>query len=102
MILCSQNLKNLDGFFGKSDPFITLSRLDDAGSLAEFETVVYTSAVIPDDPNPRWPRFRVPLNSLTDSRNGEQSTVVFKVCDPDRCSRDDRFSNSDIVGQAQQ
>ena len=90
-----QNLKNLDGLFGRSDPFLTISRLDDAGSLAEFETVVYTSSVIPDDPNPRWPRFRVPLNSLANSRSGEHSTiVVFKVWDHDQ------YSKNDLIGQA--
>ena len=45
LTLRAKALANKDGPFDTSDPFYTISRIDDAGSLAEEPVVVFVSTV---------------------------------------------------------
>ncbi|RYH16764.1 hypothetical protein EON65_29530 [archaeon] len=54
------NLTNKDGFFGTSDPFITMSRMNEDGS----HTVVWKSDVIDNSLNPRWKEATISVVQL--------------------------------------
>jgi Ca2+-dependent lipid-binding protein len=88
----SQALKNMDGLFGKSDPFYTISRVDDAGSLSETSSVVYTSNVLHDELHPRWGKARIPLNKLTKGATTEVCQILVEVWDKDT------YSKNDLIG----
>ena len=53
-------LANKDGFFGKSDPFLDISRVREDGSFVH----VYKSEVVMNDLSPSWPRSTISLQQL--------------------------------------
>jgi hypothetical protein len=53
-------LANKDGFFGTSDPFLVVSRMNEDNSL----TVVYKSTKIDNSLNPIWALAKIPMTSL--------------------------------------
>jgi Copine/C2 domain len=84
------NLKNVDGLFGKSDPFFELAkRIQTAGGPGW--QLVYRSPVIMDDLNPKWGSATVDMNELCDgdkhmairvsvfdwSKNGKHESMGF-------------------------
>lgn len=54
----------MDGLLGKSDPFFTISRIDDPGSLAENNVKVYTSQVGTHTPKRSFARGSKPCQGL--------------------------------------
>jgi hypothetical protein len=54
------NLTNKDGFFGTSDPFVQISRLNEDGTL----TLVWKSERIDNSLNPRWGEVKLPMATL--------------------------------------
>jgi hypothetical protein len=59
-------LKNVEGWFGKSDPFFELSRkVDSLGGLAWDN--VYRSKAIKDNLNPEWEHAFIDLSALCDA-----------------------------------
>ena len=53
-------LANKDGFFGKSDPFLDISRIREDGSFVH----VFKNKPIMDNLSPTWPVVRIPLQKL--------------------------------------
>jgi hypothetical protein len=53
-------LSNKDGFFGKSDPFLVISRCNEDGSF----TVCWKNDKIDNNLSPSWPQARIPMVSL--------------------------------------
>jgi len=53
-------LANKDGFFGKSDPFLVISRCNEDGSY----TVCYKNDKIDNNLSPIWPQARISMVSL--------------------------------------
>eukprot|EP00598_Pedospumella_elongata_P004135 CAMPEP_0184970918 /NCGR_PEP_ID=MMETSP1098-20130426/3229_1 /TAXON_ID=89044 /ORGANISM="Spumella elongata, Strain CCAP 955/1" /LENGTH=531 /DNA_ID=CAMNT_0027492917 /DNA_START=64 /DNA_END=1659 /DNA_ORIENTATION=- len=53
-------LANKDGFFGTSDPFLTIARLNEDNSY----TVVWKSTKIDNSLNPIWSPVKIPMSSL--------------------------------------
>ncbi|RYG62518.1 hypothetical protein EON64_17725, partial [archaeon] len=53
-------LANKDGFFGTSDPFLVISRLNEDNSY----TAVWTSNKIDNSLNPRWAATKIPMVKL--------------------------------------
>mmetsp|Transcript_21058 Transcript_21058/g.35667 ORF Transcript_21058/g.35667 Transcript_21058/m.35667 type:complete len:496 (+) Transcript_21058:87-1574(+) len=53
-------LANKDGFFGTSDPFLVISRLNEDNSY----TTVYKSAKIDNSLNPIWSYAKIPVSTL--------------------------------------
>eukprot|EP01038_Epipyxis_sp_PR26KG_P006850 gene6850-9379_t len=53
-------LTNKDGFFGKSDPFLTISRLNEDGSW----TAVWRNERIENNLNPHWPEAKILMSTL--------------------------------------
>jgi Copine/C2 domain len=76
------NLKNVDGVFGKSDPFFEISaKVNAAGGLTWHP--VYRSQHILNDLNPKWPDFTVEVARLCD--NGDlNKPVLVEVWDWDK------------------
>jgi len=56
-------LKNVEGMFGKSDPFFTLSKKDE-GYLGTEWNVVYRSHVVHNNLNPHWKEDMIELKIL--------------------------------------
>lgn len=56
----ANKLTNKDGFFGTSDPFFTIGRMNEDGS----HTLVYTSPRIDNSLNPRWGEIKLPMATL--------------------------------------
>jgi Ca2+-dependent lipid-binding protein len=77
--LCGHQLKNVDGIFGKSDPFFELSYKvqDSAGGL--IWQPVYRSEPVKNDLNPRWPAFAVDLGRLCGGDLNQP--IQFKIYD---------------------
>jgi len=72
--------------FGKSDPFIIISRIEDNGSLIK----VYESPVIKNTLDPKWKEIVIPEVSLN---NGDpDKMILFEVYDWDK------NSDNDIIG----
>uniref|UniRef100_A0AAV1UNV1 C2 domain-containing protein n=1 Tax=Peronospora matthiolae TaxID=2874970 RepID=A0AAV1UNV1_9STRA len=90
LCFCATGLANMDGLFGKSDPFLVISRLrEDDGSW----TQVYRTETIDNNLNPKWRRFEVPLQQLC---NGEyKRPLLLQVLD------EDRGGKSELIGLAQ-
>lgn len=64
LILKGTQLKNMDGMFGKSDPFFTLeSRTEGDHSGRQWQTV-YRSEHIMNDLNPVWKECVIPVGKL--------------------------------------
>jgi hypothetical protein len=55
-----QKLKNTDGWFGRSDPFLVISRLSEDGSYLP----CWKNSKIDNNLNPVWPPARIPLQVL--------------------------------------
>ncbi|KAJ1441132.1 Copine-domain-containing protein [Ochromonadaceae sp. CCMP2298] len=53
-------LANKDGFFGTSDPFLVISRMNEDGT----QTVVHKSTKIDNSLNPIWALTKIPMTSL--------------------------------------
>jgi hypothetical protein len=53
-------LANKDGFFGKSDPYLTISRINEDGSW----TQVWKNNVIDNSLNPKWQPTKIPMSTL--------------------------------------
>ena len=58
-------LKNVDGLFGKSDPFFEISRLIRAAGGPSWQ-LVYRSKHINNDLNPKWEPVSISMNQLCD------------------------------------
>ena len=57
------NLKNTEGYFGKSDPFFEIAaKVEAAGGLTWHP--VYRSKPVMNDLNPNWPPFSMDLSRL--------------------------------------
>eukprot|EP00753_Platysulcus_tardus_P015302 PLAT4957.2.p1 GENE.PLAT4957.2~~PLAT4957.2.p1 ORF type:complete len:436 (-),score=200.57 PLAT4957.2:50-1267(-) len=61
MQLRAHKLDNKDGFFGKSDPFYTISRVREDGSWDK----VWQSEVVMDNLSPTWKAVEIPLAVLS-------------------------------------
>ena len=83
----------MDGFLGKSDPFYTIKRIDDPGSLAETLTTVYSSPVIDNDFNPAWPKAKLALSKVSPPPGSNKCELLFEVWDKD-------FISDDCIGVA--
>jgi hypothetical protein len=94
-------LANMDGLFGKSDPFVRISRVP-AGETRRQAThlhqqrfknlPVYKTEVVRNNLNPTWRPIRVSLNSLC---NGDaERPILFEVIDYDR------DGTHDLIGSA--
>lgn len=55
-----QKLANKDGFFGRSDPYLVVSRLNEDSSW----TVVWKSYRVDNNLNPRWIPVKIPMGVL--------------------------------------
>lgn len=55
-----KKMKNRDGFFGKSDPFLIISRLNESNEF----TVVWQSDKLDNTLDPVWPEYKIPVNQL--------------------------------------
>ena len=78
----------MDGFLGKSDPFYTIKRIDNPGSLAETLTTVYSSPVIDNDLNPAWPKAKLALSKVSPPPGSNKCELLFEVWDKDFISDD--------------
>jgi hypothetical protein len=58
--LSAKKLDNKDGMFGKSDPFVVVSRCKEDGTWV----VVWKSTVVYNNLNPTWPLMRVKVQTL--------------------------------------
>lgn len=56
-------LKNVDGMFGRSDPFFELSAKVESGGMLTWQPV-YRSKEVMNDMNPKWEPFSVDLSRL--------------------------------------
>ena len=81
LTLSARDLKNTHILLGQTDSFYTISRIDDAGSLAESSVVVYTSPVVRHNLNPKWPTVRIPLQNLTMDHSAARCQLLFEVWD---------------------
>ncbi|CAH0476660.1 unnamed protein product [Peronospora belbahrii] len=87
---CATGLANMDGIFGKSDPFLVISRLREDG---ESWTQVHRTETIDNNLNPNWKRFELPLQQLC---NGDyKRPLSLQVFD------EDRGGKSELIGQVQ-
>lgn len=74
---CAKKLSNLDGVFGKSDPFLRMSRTTENGKPLP----MFRSEVVMNNLNPRWNRINVSLSALC---NGDiYRPILFEVFDYD-------------------
>lgn len=55
-----KKLANKDGWFGRSDPFLVISRMNEDGSF----NVVWQSPRIDNDLNPKWKESKIPMVQL--------------------------------------
>jgi len=85
--------KDLDkkDFFGKSDPFMTISRMSPMDSQGRVSsTIVYQTNIVKNNLNPSWEPFRISLRELC---NGdEERSIKFEVYDWDQ------DSDNDLIG----
>jgi hypothetical protein len=73
----AKGLSNLDGMFGKSDPFLRMSRTREIGTPLP----MFRSEVIMNNLNPKWAEIHVSLSALC---NGDPyRTIEFNVADYD-------------------
>lgn len=59
-------LKNVDGLFGKSDPFFEVRRTYDGGAGGGSWTPVYRGKHVKNDLNPKWEPASIDVNTLCD------------------------------------
>ena len=73
----AQGLTNLDGTFGKSDPFLRMSRTTETGAPLP----MFRSEVVMNNLNPQWREIKVSLSALC---NGDvYRPILFEVADYD-------------------
>ena len=71
-------LKNVDGFFSKSDPFFIInSQVDSAGGRVWHP--VYRSETIKNDLNPKWKACSIPVEKLCDGNKNKP--ILIEVYD---------------------
>jgi len=75
--LIGVKMKNVDGFFGKSDPFFEISKLIAADGYANRQ-IIYRSEVIMNDLNPKWKAVSISLNDFCDDRRDQNLLFTFK------------------------
>lgn len=76
LTLFGSKLANLDGFFGKSDPFFVLQKGREDGAFV----TVFKSEYIKNDLNPRWKPLQIKLQLLC---NGDYNRPLrIQVCLP--------------------
>ncbi|GBG83739.1 hypothetical protein CBR_g37540 [Chara braunii] len=84
----AENLEKMD-YFGKSDPYLVISKLLEDGSLAP----VHRTEVVRRDLNPKWDRFTISLQHLC---NGDiERPLRFECFDYDRFTADDFIGSID-------
>ena len=82
----AQKLDKKD-FFGKSDPYLEVSRSTEAGQYA----VIYRTETVMNDLNPQWKQFTIPVSTLC---NGDyQRDLMFSVFDWDSDGQHDFIGN---------
>ena len=87
------DLANLDGAWGKSDPYLVFSRFNDDGSRVE----IARTPVIQDDLNPKWPPIHISLKALCD--NDQSALFRIECWDSDASSADPlSFNHDDLIG----
>ena len=89
MLIVGKKLDNKDGFFGKSDPYITLQRSREDGSWVS----VWRSETIKNNLNPVWKEFKVAAQKLC---NGDYHRPI-RV----ECMDYDASSSHDLIGICQ-
>jgi len=72
-----KKLKNVDGMFGKSDPFFEVSKLVNVGGGPTWQ-VVYRSEVINNNLNPSWKAVSISLNDICGNNKDERVTISVK------------------------
>jgi len=73
---CAQKLDKKD-FFGKSDPYLEISRSTESGQYA----LIHRTEVVMNNLNPQWKQFTIPVRTLC---NGDyQRDLLFSVFDWD-------------------
>eukprot|EP00742_Colponemidia_sp_Colp-10_P001717 GILJ01001839.1.p1 GENE.GILJ01001839.1~~GILJ01001839.1.p1 ORF type:complete len:563 (-),score=92.27 GILJ01001839.1:106-1794(-) len=82
-------IENKDGWFGKSDPFLTISRLREDGSFQK----VHQTEVIKNSATPHWREFTLPLQKLC---NGDHHRPLLI-----QCYDWDDDGSSDFIGEFQ-
>lgn len=81
LTLSANDLANKGGFFGTSDPFVSISRLNEDGSYS----VVFSNKHIDNTLSPRWAETKIPTASLC---NGDLDRPLrFEVWDWERSGR---------------
>jgi hypothetical protein len=76
--LSGHKLKNVDGFFSKSDPFFIInSQVDAAGGRVWHP--VYRSETIKNDLNPKWKACSIPVEKLCDGNKNKP--ILIEVFD---------------------
>jgi len=77
--------KNLDkkDKFGKSDPFIIISRIEENGSLLK----IYETPIIKNTLNPKWESFVIPEKEFNNGNTNK--SFLYEVYDWDRDSSND-------------
>uniref|UniRef100_K3WYR8 C2 domain-containing protein n=1 Tax=Globisporangium ultimum (strain ATCC 200006 / CBS 805.95 / DAOM BR144) TaxID=431595 RepID=K3WYR8_GLOUD len=86
------NLPNMDGMFGKSDPFLVIKRLREDNSSW---MPVHKTEVIDNNLNPNWRVFELPLQQLC---NGDyRRPLQLQVFDQDRGSKHELIGSVDTL-----
>ena len=87
LIFKAKGLTNLDGMFGKSDPFLRMSRFREIGTPLP----MFRSEVVMNNLNPTWKKIQVSLSALC---NGDPYRgITFDVADYDE------DGGHDFIGQ---
>ena len=87
LIFKAKGLSNLDGMFGKSDPFLRMSRTRESGSPLP----MFRSEVIMNNLNPTWKKITVSFSALC---NGDPyRPIQFDVADYDSDGSHDFIGN---------
>lgn len=84
ILICNMRgskLSNKDGFFGKSDPFLVISRLREDKTWMP----VFRNAPIMNNLSPTWPQFKVSIQELC---NGDlRNPILIEIFDFDRSGK---------------
>ena len=92
--------KDLDkkDLFGKSDPFMVISRMSSEIDGERASTQVYSSEVVKKTLNPSWDTFTIPLKDLC---NGDlERPILFEIFDYDLTTKisGDKVDIVDAIG----
>eukprot|EP01033_Poteriospumella_lacustris_P000781 gene781-554_t len=74
-------LSNKEGIFGRSDPFLEISRANEDGTY----TPVWRSVKIDSTLNPKWPEVKIPLVNLCNSDLNRK--LIIEIWDHERNGR---------------